>query len=415
MNPILHLGMRLGVAGRKRVAVGGWLLVALPCLLASAVTGYLAAMTSSGDRPRASVEGVILSHKEDVRQEGNATHSALFTTYSYEVDGRTYLGVESVTIYHYQNEGSRKYDAERKAWLPEDAPAVRRAGDAVTVYYERAAPSRSSLSPPPGRGTREMLAIWSVASACSGILLTWLGWLQFREPVEILVASSARADAIVSAALDGEARDPGLQEEDGGISTDVARVRRREGTTCIEFQRESGPPFRLSGLYPPVLLLVILVWAVVLKDLRPSTARGLVAFAAIAAVLAYLAASLAYARARRELWVRNGVLEVVTRGLVGLSRRRLTRAQVDTIESRWALSEVSRFGETAFFDVIAVAANGKRVRIAEGLPRVEVADAVTRLVARELGLAPEQAVTARAATERDIVIARGAIARAPEA
>jgi hypothetical protein len=405
--------MRLGVAGRRRVAIGGWLLVALPCLAASAITAFLAAAGAVDGRAVAHVVGVVESREADVRRDGNATRTGEYMTYRYEVDGRTYRGVASGWGYEYQNEGARHYEADRTAWLPEERPAALRAGDPVTVYYEPGAPARSTLGSPIGADTRRMLTIWAVAGACTGLLLTWLGWLYYHDPVEILVASPERADAIVAAAAGELGEGGGVPEEEVGISTDVARIQRREGITRIDFVREAGPAFRLSGLYPPVLLLVVLVWAIVLRDLGPSTPRGLGVFAAIAAVLAFLAVSMAYARSPRALWIRPGVLEVATRGIAGRSRRRYSRTQIDRVESRWALSEVSRLGEAAYFDVVAVLGNGKRLRIAEGLPRVEVADALTRLVVRELGLAPEQALTARAARTRDIEIARDAMARPP--
>lgn len=414
MNPVLRAGLRLGVTGRRWVAILGWLFVALPCLGIAALAAFLGFEEAREGSAGVPVAGVVVSFRETVRLDGNATRTDSELGYQYVVGGMTHRGKTAGHSYSYRNEGARRHEEDRTAWLPRDAVAPVRKGDPVTVYYDPADPWKSSLRPPAQRLMVGNLTLWSVATGSAGILLTALGWLYLRDPVEILVASPARADAVVAAAF-GEVPGPaGTWGGDEAISTDVAAITRREGTTHIEFRREAGPAFRLAGLFPPALLLVVLVWIIVLGSLGSEASRDFMAWAFLAGVIGFIALSLGYSRARREIRIRNGVLEAVVSGLLGRRRWRLARAQVDHIEARWALSEVTRFGESAYFDLYAVRGDGKRLRIAAGLPRAEVADAMARVVARELGLAPEQALTHAAARSRDLEIAHGAFAHARE-
>ncbi len=403
MNPVLHAGMRLGVTGRRWVAILGWLLVALPCLGMAALSTFLGIGEEREISGGVPVAGVVESVRETVRVDGNATRTDSEVAYRYDVGGTTYQGKSTGYSYSYRIDGARP---------ARGAFAAVSKGDPVTVYYDPAVPWKSSREPPTQRLIAGNLTLWAVATGSAGILLTALGWLYLREPVEILVASPARVDAVVAASF-GEAPGPaGTWGGDDAISTDVAAITRREGTTRIAFRREAGPAFRPAGLFPPVLMLVVLVWYIVLGNLGSGDSRGFLAWALLIGVVGFIALSLGYSRARREIRIRNGVLEAVASGPLGRWRRRVTRAQVDHIEPRWALSEVTRFGESAYFDLYAVRGDGKRLRIAEGLPRVEVADAMARVVARELGLAPEQVLTHAAARSRDLDAAHGAFAHA---
>ena len=411
MNPILHAGMRLGPAGRRWVAILGWVFVALPCLGMAALSGFFWAWESGRAKGTVPAAGTVVSFRVAVHRDGNSTRWDYTTHYRYAVDGTTYDGQDKSWRQLYQNEGSRRSEEERAAWQPEETRRdTRKNGDPVTVYYHRGAPWKSSLEAPLQPLVVGDQALWAVSSGAAGLLLTVLGWLYLRDPVEIRVAVPARADALVGAAFGATPPPADAASDEAGISSDVAQIRRREGTTAIAFGREGGPAFRAAGLFPPVLLLVILVWVIVLRGLDPATPRGAAAHFAVAAVVAFIAAPLGYSRRRRSLRIRNGVLEIESAGLLGKRTRRLARAQVDRLEPRWTLSEVSRFGEAAWFDLDAVRGDGRRLVLAEGLPRVEVADSLARLVARELGLAPEQALTCAAARARDLAIARGGLA-----
>ncbi|NJD88147.1 MAG: DUF3592 domain-containing protein [Betaproteobacteria bacterium] len=404
MNPFLHMGMRLGPAGRRWVAILGWLIVALPCLGMAALSAFLWVDEAGNGFAGVPIAGVIESVRDTVKVDGKAIRTDSETTYRYVVDGTTYRGKSTADSY--------SYDINRAPRPPESFTTTSEGGAPVTVHYDPAAPWRSSLRSPPRRLVQGNLMLWTLATGSAGILLTALGLLYLREPVEILVASPAGADAFVEASLGMVPEDAAPADGGEGISADVATIRRVEGSARIEFRREAGPAFRLAGLFPPVLLLVVLVWFVALKGLGSGATAGFVAWALLAGVVGYIVLSLGYSRARRALWIRNGVMEVIVTGPLGRRRRRLTRAQVDYIEPRWALSEVSRFGEAAYFDLVAVLGDGKRLPIAEGLPRAEVADAMARIVARELGLAPEQALSLSAARSRRLGVAREVLATA---
>lgn len=407
INPVFHMGMRLGPAGRRWVAVLGWIFVALPCLGMAALVAFLAPDFTGNMSTAVPVTGVVESYRQTVKIDGNAIRIDFETSFRYSVDGTEYPGKDSGYSYSYKANRAT-YPEDPRNLLLEGVP-LRTKGDAITVYYDPAAPWRNSLSLPADRALLGGHLLWSVAAGSSGLLLTALGWLYLREPVEIVIASPARADAFTAEMLGwgaGAAGPPGGGED---ISEDVAVIRRREGTTEIAFPREGGPAFRPSGLYPPVLLMASIVWYITLKGLGFGEPAGLMAWSLLAGVVGFIALSLGYSQARRALRIRNGVMEVVTTGLLGRRRRRVTRAQVDQIETRWALSEISRFGEAAYFDLVAVLGNGSRLRIAEGLPRVEVADALARLVAREIGLAPEQALSLSAVRSREAGNARDAL------
>ena len=420
MNALFHAGMRLGPTGKRWVAILGWLFVGLPCLGMAAVTAFLAFWEGSDhvkEAPGAGwvpVSATVVSYGETVRRDGDATRTDSELVYRYDVGGTEFDGRATGYAYHYQNEGARRAEADRTAWLPEEKGDVRRKpGDRLTAYYDPGAPWKSTLRMPDAGLVLGNLALWSFATGSAGILLTVLGAMYLRDPVEIRVATPSHADVVVAAALGMVVGPPGAEADESAISADVAEIRRFEGTTEIRFRSEAGPAFHVAGLFPPVLLLSLLVWYLALGQPDPLSARGLVAHAALAGVVAFIVAALVYARAQRMLRIRNGVLESVTSGLFGRRTRRATRAQVDRIEPRWALSEVSRFGEAAYFDVVAVRGDGRQVTVAEGLPRVEVADGLARLLGREMGLAPEQVVSYAQARARDLGIARGALAATP--
>lgn len=409
MNPLFHLGMRLGPRGRRWVAAAGWVFVAAPCLAAGAIAGFFAMADGSAalrGTHWVSAPGTVESVGRQESVDGNTTRVSGAVAYRYAYGGATYHGLSPFTEYHYQNEGARQYEEERTAWLPEEGHRLR-VGDAVTVHVDPSSPARSVLGEPLGRAGLGLLLLYGVSATAAGVLLSVLAWLYLREPVEIVVASPPRADAVVAVGL-GALRRDGQASEEVEISRDVARIRRAEGTTFIEVA--GGPAFRPSGLFPPALLLVIVVGGIALKGLSPATRGGALAYAAAVTVAGFMLWAMAYGRARSEIRIRGGVMEVATPALAGLRRRRVTRGEVDRLESRWALSELSRFGEAAYFDVVAVLGDGRRVRVAEALPRVEVADSLVRLVARELGLAPEQAVGAAQARHFDEEAVRAALA-----
>jgi len=411
MHPLFHLGMRIGPEWRRRVAAVGWVAVALPSFVVFVVHSVAFSLMGPvrDESPMRAVKGTVESWKRDVRHDGNATHSVTYVAYRYDFRGQPFLGTETTTNYRYQNEGGRKYEAERTAWQPE-RNEILRPGDEVTVYVDEASPGRSSLHPPQAR-VRFLTLARAVSAALAGILLSWLAWIYYHEPVEILVAAPSRAEAIAGVALGVEPVPAGFPGEEVKVAPEVAVIGRGEGTTRIDFPGSAAPTFRLSGLFPPVLLLAILVAWADPPEFATMKPGNLAIYAAIALVLWFIARPMTYGRAGRSLWIRGGVMDVVRSGVFVRGRKRLARNQIDRIESRWALSELSRFGESAYFDLVAVLGNGRRVILAEGLPRVEVADTLARLVAREIGLAPEQARSAEEARRRDLAIAHDALAR----
>lgn len=412
MNGLVFFWMQIGLSGRRWVAVAGWIFVALPCLAVAGVTGVLAVLAwgpAMRAAPTVAVEGTVESTTREESTEGNATRKAVTLAYRYEFRGARYLGLERSDSHRYQNEGSRRYEEEREAWMPSQAEAPKRPGDRVTVYVDPESPSRSSLGRAPTRAEIGGLLLESLSAAAAGLLLTWMGWHYVRHPVEIVLATPSRVDALMSASPGQDMPPPVAPSGEEEISADVACVRRGGGTTRIAFRPAAGPALPLSGLFPPVLLLVVLVAAVSWGAPQPDSTRGGLAYLGIAVVTAFIAWSLAYGRARRELVIRGGAMDIATSWLAG-RRRRVTRAQIDRLESHWALSEVSRAGEVAYFDLQAVLGNGRRVTVAEGLPGAEAADATARFVARELGLAPEQVLGAGQVRRLDRGIAREALA-----
>lgn len=414
MNPLLRLGMRLGPSGRRRVAVVGGLVILLPCIAISLLSGFFAA-TEYGhtlDGPLETAPGVIESVRRDERRDGYSSVITFGYAFRYEYRGAWREGRDTDTVYQHANEEGRRQSAQDPRARKLDQGTFRR-GDRVTVWIDPASPGSAWLHRPPTRGDFIRHATYSVASGVAAVLLLGLGWRYLREPVEVLVAGSPRADALVAAALGAVPGVSAAPESEAALDASVATVRRREGTTRIEFRGSSAPAFRASALFPPLLLLAAIAGALFWYRPEPGTPRGAAAWLGLLAVAYYIAIALRYGRAPRTAVIRNGVLEVQRPGLLALRRQRVKRGQVDHLEARWGLSEVGSRGESAYFDVVAVLGNGKRLTVAEGLPGQAAADAAVALLARELSLFPEQARGAAAARRADYEAVRSPISTRP--
>ncbi len=220
------------------------------------------------------VEGTVESTTREESTEGNATRKAVTLAYRYEFRGTRYLGLDRSDSYRYQNEGARRYEEEREAWMPTQAEARKRPGDPITVYVDPESPSRSSLGRAPTWAEIGGLLLESLSAAAAGLLLTVDG-LALRSPSGRDRPRHPVARRSPHAASPGQDMPPPVApsgEEE--ISPDVARIQRGEGTTRIAFQSAAGPVLPLSGLFPPVLLLVILVAAAELERPQPDSTRG---------------------------------------------------------------------------------------------------------------------------------------------
>lgn len=414
MNPLLRLGMRLGPSGRRRVAVMGGLVIVLPCVAISLLSGLFAATEYGRTRegPLETAPGIVDSVRRDERRDGNASVITFAYAFRYEYRGAWRQGRDTDTVYRHANEAGRRQSAgDPRARQFEQGEFQR--GDRVTVWIDPGSPGTAWLHRPPARGDFVRHAAYSVAAGVAAIVLLGLGWRYLRDPVEVLVAGSPRADALVAAALGAVPGETAMAGSDAALDESVATVRRREGTTRIEFRGSSAPAFRASALFPPLLLLVAIAGALFWYRLEPGTLRGAAAWAGLLAVASYIAITLRYGRAPRTAVIRNGVLEIQRPGLFALRRQRVKREQLDHLEARWGLSEVGSRGDSAFFDVVAVLGNGKRLTVAEGLPGESVADAAVALLARELGLFPEQARGAAAARRADYESVRSPFSARP--
>lgn len=354
--------MRLGPSGRRRVAVIGGLVVVLPCIAISLVSGLFAATEYGRTRDGAleTAPGIIDAVRREERRDGYSSVTTINYAFRYEYRGSWRQGLGTDTIYTHANEEGRRKSAEDPRARKLDQGMFQQ-GDRVTVWIDPASPGAAWLHRPPTRGDFVRHATYSAASGLAAILLLGLGWRYLREPVEVLVAGSPRADA----------------------------------------------------LFPPLLLFAAIAGALFWYRLDPATPRGAAAWLGLVAVAGYIVATLRYGRTPRTVVIRNGVLEIERPGLLALRRQRVKREQLDHLEARWGLSEVGARGESAFYDVVAVLGNGRRLTVAAGLPGQAVADAVVALLAREIGLYPEQARGAAAARRADYEAVRSPISARP--
>ena len=406
--------MRLGPSGRRRVAVIGGLVVVLPCIAISLVSGLFAATEYGRTRDGAleTAPGIIDAVRREERRDGYSSVTTINYAFRYEYRGSWRQGLGTDTIYTHANEEGRRKSAEDPRARKLDQGMFQQ-GDRVTVWIDPASPGAAWLHRPPTRGDFVRHATYSAASGLAAILLLGLGWRYLREPVEVLVAGSPRADALVAAALGAVPGESAAPEGEATLDPSVATVRRREGTTRIAFQGSSVPAFRAAALFPPLLLFAAIAGALFWYRLDPATPRGAAAWLGLVAVAGYIVATLRYGRTPRTVVIRNGVLEIERPGLLALRRQRVKREQLDHLEARWGLSEVGARGESAFYDVVAVLGNGRRLTVAAGLPGQAAADSVVALLAREIGLYPEQARGAAAARRADYEAVRSPISARP--